>query len=81
MAIARQEIEFRASDEGKWCQQTLIDMEKDPAFHTETTFTSDGEHFPDHRMPFVTTHMNYLIKHHDVNPRHYISNLRLRSRK
>lgn len=81
MTIARQEIEFRASDEGKWCQRILIEMEKDPAYYTKTSFTSDAEQFPDHQMPFVTTHMNYLVKHRDVNPRHYISNLRLRSRK
>lgn len=60
---------------------TLETMEMDKSFHTEPSFTIDVVQFPDNEMPFVTTHMTYLAKHSEVNPKHYISNLRIRLRK
>lgn len=81
MPTAKRTVDFLISDEGVWCRTALETMEQDAAFHTEPSFTSDEEHFPDNLMPFVMTHMNYLTKHAEVNPRQYISNLRLRSRK
>lgn len=81
MAVSKKEIEFTTSDVGEWCRQTLANIEYDQAYFSEPSFTSDTEQFPDNLMPFTMTHMNYLAKHPEVNPKHYISNLRLRSRK
>ncbi len=81
MATTKKRIDFVTSDEGVWCRQTLEALESDKAYNTEASFTVDIETFPNNQMPFVLTHMTYLAKHAEVNPRHYISNLRLRSRK
>ena len=81
MNISKRELDFATTDVGKWCQDVLEKLEQDTAYFSEPSFTSDTDHFPDNLMPFTLTHMNYLAKHPEVNPRHYISNLRLRSRK
>jgi len=81
MATVKKRIDFVTSEEGLWCRSVLEAMEADKAYNTEASFTVNIEQFPGNEMPFVTTHMTYLAKHAEVNPRHYISNLRLRSRK
>ena len=81
MATTKKRQDFLTSEEGLSCQAILEKMETDKGFHTESSFTVDVDQFPDNQMPFVTTHMTYLAKHADVNPQHYISNLRIRMRK
>lgn len=81
MATVKKKENFLLSEEGLSCRALLEKMESDKNFHTESSFTIDTENFPNHKMPFVTTHMTYLSKHAEVNPRHYISNLRIRLRK
>lgn len=81
MATVKKKTDFLTSEDGQWCKTTLETMELDMGFHTEPSFTIDIVKFPDHEMPFVTTHMTYLAKHSEVNPKHYISNLRIRLRK
>lgn len=80
MATTKKKEDFLTSDEGLSCRTILENMVADNAFHTAPSFTVDIGNFPDNQMSFVTTHMTYLAKHSEVNPRHYISNLRLRSR-
>lgn len=81
MVVSKREAAFKTTEEGEWSLKTLQAMEKDAAFVSDSSFTADAEHYPDNRMPFITTHMNFLAKHPEVNPRQYIANLRLRSRK
>ena len=81
MSTYKKREEFALSEEGNWSRQALINMVEDDAFVTKSTFSPDALRFPDNSIPFVTTHMDYLTKHPDVNPHHYISNLRLMSRK
>lgn len=73
--------DFETSEEGLQCRQLLEAMEADKSFFTKSSFTSDTEHYPDNTMPFVETHMRFLAKHSEINPQHYISNLRVRSRR
>ncbi len=81
MATVKKKTDFLTSEDGQWCRKTLEAMELDKGYHTESSFTIDVIKFPDHEMPFVTTHLTYLAKHSEVNPKHYISNLRIRLRK
>jgi hypothetical protein len=81
MPTMKKRTDFATSDDGMWCKTALETMEKDGVFYTPPSFTANVESYPDNVMPFVTAHMNYLMKHADVNPQQYISNLRLRSRK
>jgi hypothetical protein len=57
--------------------QELQLMLKDDSYHTTTGYSINTEAYPDHAVPFVEHHMNYLRKHPQVDPEHYLSNLRL----
>lgn len=64
--------------EGQKIRDELALLEADPAYRTETSFTANGVDYPDHVMPFVEKHMLYLSKHAELNPQHYLANLRLK---
>jgi hypothetical protein len=55
----------------------LQNMLKDTTYSTQPGYSIDGETYPDHSVPFVKHHMHYLERHPQVDPAHYLSNLRL----
>ena len=57
--------------------QELQSMLEDDSFHTEPGYSINTEAYPDHVIPFVEKHVSYLNKHPQVDPEHYLSNLRL----
>ncbi len=61
--------------------QTLRKMMEDDAFNTPSSYSADTAVYPDNMMPFDDKHRNYLNKHPKLKPEHYLSNLRLMSRK
>lgn len=64
----------------KMADESLIilqDMERDPSLITKDAYTPNVALYPDGRMPFVDIHMAYLKSHKQVDPKHYLSNLRL----
>ena len=50
---------------------------EDKSYRTMPGYSIDTEHYPDNIVPFVDEHLNYLKKHPQVDPEHYLSNLRL----
>lgn len=56
---------------------TLKDMERDSALVTKDAYSPNAALYPDGRIPFADIHMGYLKSHKHVNPKHYLSNLRL----
>lgn len=52
-------------------------MEKDDTLKTEASYSGNVNLYPDHQIPFVDKHITYLLAHPKVNPKHYLSNLRL----
>jgi len=54
--------------------QAMVD---DPKMITKPSFSPNAELWPDGRMPFVDTHMAYLKSHKYVDPKNYLSNLKL----
>lgn len=63
-------------------REKLEAMENDPSLHgVKSTYNADTEIYPDNQMPFRDKHYNYLLKHPDVNPDQYLSNLRLMLRR
>ena len=52
-------------------------MVDDPALITESSYRSNSELWPKNRIQFTDCHMLYLQTHPKVNPRHYLSNLKL----
>lgn len=57
--------------------EELQSMLNDESFHTLPGYSIDGETYPNHVVPFIEEHVRYLTKHPQVDPAHYLSNLRL----
>jgi hypothetical protein len=58
----------------------LQSMEQDHALITNSAYRANGELWADNKMPFVEVHLAYLKAHAALDPRIYLSNLRLRIR-
>ena len=56
-------------------------MLANPDLITESGFRVNTELWPDHRIPFVKDHVDYLANHRTVKPEHYLTNLRLQLRR
>lgn len=56
-------------------------LEDDPAFVTKSAYRANAELWPNNRISFVDCHLIYLKAHPTLNPKHYISNLKLMLRK
>lgn len=50
---------------------------QDDSYHTEPGHSIDTITYPDNNVPFIESHIGYLHKHPQVDPKHYLSNLRL----
>lgn len=61
-------------------ESLLAQIEKDATFNTGPSYSANGDKYPDHSIPFVDKHMNYLRTHPSIDPQQYISNLRLMTR-
>ena len=57
--------------------QSLEEMLQDNTFNTLPGYSIDTEAYPDNKIPFIENHMDYLRKHPNVNPEHYLSNLKI----
>lgn len=57
--------------------QELQALLKDDSFRTMPGYSADTDTYPDNAVPFVQGHLNYLKRHPQVDPAHYLSNLRL----
>lgn len=55
----------------------LQSMEADPNLITKSAYRANIDVWPDNRISFVDSHLAYLKAHPAVDPRHYLSNLRL----
>ncbi len=68
---------FLASDEAKLVREDLEKMMTSPEFNTTSTYSPSSID----NVLFADKHMKYLSQHTNVNPQHYLSNLRLMTRK
>ena len=80
MAVAKKRTNFFDSIEGKDVKRTLQLMAEDNSYATKPSYSADTLQYKNNMMPFVDKHMNYLSKHPNLDPYHYISNLRLMTR-
>lgn len=69
------------SEAGVEVVKSLMEMVESPAYNTDSTYSANGEKYPDNKIPFVDKHINYLMTHPSINPSHYLANLRLMTRK
>ncbi len=55
----------------------LNTMKNDPNMVTNHAYSPNTELWPDNCIPFEEVHMTYLRTHKNVDPKNYLSNLRL----
>lgn len=60
---------------------TLQKMEANPDLVTEPAFRANKELWPDNKISFVETHLAYIKAHPNLDPQHYLSNLKLMLRR
>jgi len=56
-------------------------LEDDPAYITKSEYRANLDKWPEHRISFVDSHLNYLKSHTSISPEHYIANLKLMLKK
>lgn len=81
MATVKKRVSFFESEEGAEIKQTLQLMTKNNSYNTAPTYSANVLRYPNNLISFVDKHMNYLNTHPSLDPRHYVSNLRLMTRR
>jgi hypothetical protein len=76
----KKKTNFFETEEGVAFVEVLKRMTTDEAYNTGPSFSANTELYPDHLIPFVNKHVNYLRNHPSTDPQHYLSNLRLMTR-
>jgi hypothetical protein len=59
-------------------REILYGMEQNKDMVTVSAFRANSELWPDNRISFTDAHLAYIKSHPDLDPKHYLSNLRLR---
>ena len=77
MATTKKRVNFPESEEGIKSYQALKAMTEDDSFHTDASYSANEALYPDHLIPFIDKHMNYLRDHPELDSYQYISNLKL----
>lgn len=81
MTLLQRRTNFLQTEEGQAFEHALRDMVADMAFLTPSSFSANTTEHPDNMMSFIDKHIEYIVSHQHVNPEHYLSNLRLMTRK
>lgn len=80
MATYKRKPDFFETAEGVQVMVMLRAMAEDTAYNTESSYSANTGLYPDHLIPFVNKHMEYLRTHPSTDPDHYLANLRLMTR-
>lgn len=80
MASHIKKADFITSEEGIRITEVLTLMVSDSGYMTESSYSADSEKYSDNLIPFIDKHLSYLRSHPNMNPDHYLSNLRLMTR-
>jgi hypothetical protein len=79
--ISNKKASFSTSEDGIRALDALTRMSEDAAYNTPDSYSANTELYPNNVIPFVDKHMAYLRDHANTDPRQYISNLRLMTKK
>jgi hypothetical protein len=71
---------FFETEEGEQFKLSLLTMSNDTTYNTRASYSANFELYPDHLIPFVDKHVQYLRTHPATDPYSYLSNLRLMTR-
>jgi hypothetical protein len=68
------------SKEGQDVRRIFQSMTFDNLFNTAPSYSTDTVLYPDHMIPFIDKHMNYLNTHPQLDADLYVANVKLVSR-
>ncbi len=57
--------------------QNLRQMERDNTYNTESRYSGNTEKYPNNQITFSQWHMAHIKKFPNLNPLHYLANLKL----
>ncbi len=77
MATLKKKANYFDSVEGEEIKQTLLLMTKNRIYNTKPSYSANIARYPNNLIPFVDKHMNYLNVHPNLDPDHYLANLRM----
>lgn len=77
MSTSKKRVDLFNSEESEYIRRALRLMVTDNKYKTESSYTANVSAYPTHKMPFVESHLTYLSKHPQLNPDHYLANLRI----
>lgn len=80
MPTYKKRPDFLTSEEGISVLEALRAMAADSKYNTAPSYSSNAALYSDGLIPFIDKHMHYLRDHPRIDPRQYISNLRLITR-
>jgi hypothetical protein len=80
MPVNKKRVDFFETEEGLEFKHSLLQMVADSQYNTDPTYSSNTKLYPNHLIPFVNKHMDYLVGHPSTDPQHYLSNLRIITR-
>jgi hypothetical protein len=81
MAGYKRKNDYFTSEEGVEIAQLLSKMASDDSYNTEPSYSANSDLYPDNEISFVDKHISYLRTHPSIDPHHYLSNLKLMTRK
>lgn len=76
VTITSKKRAFFTSKEGEWLRDELVAMVRNTQYNTKPTYTT----ISDDELLFVDKHMNYVSSYPNINPRQYLSNLKLKTK-
>jgi len=79
--VLKRKSDFFLTEEGLGIANELQQMATSPLYMTDDSYSADSDKYPNNLRPFVDKHMHYLNTHPSLDAQHYLSNLRLMTRK
>lgn len=67
--------------EGQEAKSALEAMSRSEDFVTGDSYSPNAEMYDENTVTFVEKHMQYILKHPNLNVSHYLSNLKIMSKK
>lgn len=81
MATANRKSDFFDTDEGLVLKAKLVAIQTSDHYQTSASYSPNSAVYADNLIPFVDKHVNYLLKHPQLDPEHYIANLQILTRR
>lgn len=81
MRTQKRKADFFETEAGMEYIAMLEEMVADDSYNTEPSFSANSELYPNHQIPFVNKHIDYLKSHPSMDPQQYLANLRLMTRR